>query len=303
MYLLSVYECTVVVVPTPGTVPGTRYNSTVVYQKINFQCVYQYQFPLPLPKHSNMNNVNHLSIKIPPIHEPSLFHVHHQYTGVTTTDDRSESVVATPSLKSMVPTTSSLPSQHQHQHQQQPAVTTPIDTTLQLGLSARLSRLQELIDNCNVLVEERQEKTNQTIDKSNERSDKSNEPSVAPVSEVAVLEAYLQENEALKKALCNTHDENQILKSAMCALRDCLFIEIDKRTQVESDNRRLAARLAAATARKAYHTKRLHRFAQPSRNVQRRLTLEKTMHYELPVSCVRQSGLGESRPCSFKFHG
>ena len=125
-----------------------------------------YQFPLPLPKHSNMNNVNHLSIKIPPIHEPSLFHVHHQYTGVTTTDDRSESVVATPSLKSMVPTTSSLPSQHQHQHQQQPAVTTPIDTTLQLGLSARLSRLQELIDNCNVLVEERQEKTNQTIDKS-----------------------------------------------------------------------------------------------------------------------------------------
>ena len=255
-----------------------------------------YQFPLPLPKHSNMNNVNHLSIKIPPIHEPSLFHVHHQYTGVTTTDDRSESVVATPSLKSMVPTTSSLPSQHQHQHQQQPAVTTPIDTTLQLGLSARLSRLQELIDNCNVLVEERQEKTNQTIDKSNERS-------VAPASEVAVLQAYLQENEALKKALCNTHDENQILKSAMCALRDCLFIEIDKRTQVESDNRRLAARLAAATARKAYHTKRLHRFAQPPRNVQRRLTLEKTMHYELPVSCVRQSGLGESRPCSFKFHG
>ena len=65
----------------------------------------------------------------------------------------------------------------------------------------------------------------------------------------------------------------------------------------------LAARLAASTARKAYHTKRLHRFAQPPRNVQRRLTLEKTMHYELPVSCVRQSGLGESRPCSFKFHG
>ena len=243
-----------------------------------------------------MNNVNHLSIEIPPIHGPSSFHVHHQHAGVTI-DDRSDSLVTTPSVKSVVTTTSSLPSRHQHQ----PAVTTPIDTTLQLGLSARLSRLQALIDNCNVLVQERQEKTIQTIDKSNE-------PSVA--SDVAVKACssttetiLLQENEALNKALFKTHDENQILKSAMCALRDCLFIEIDKRTQIEQNNRRLADRLAAATARKAYHTKRLHRFAQPPRKVQRRLTLEKTMHYELPASCVRQSGLGESGDCSFKFHG
>jgi predicted RNase H-like nuclease (RuvC/YqgF family) len=139
------------------------------------------------------------------------------------------------------------------------------DYSSSFGISSRLNRLQDLVANCTSLVEQRGERQKMSqLDVSSE---------VTPPFMVQVDTA--KESTAIQ----NLQEENEILKTAMRALRDCLFIEIRKREDLEREVKLLSSKLS-----KSQELSQKRAAAKPLKKVRRRSDfLEKTLHYELPI--------------------
>ena len=181
--------------------------------------------------------------------------------------------------------------QHQHRQQESPPVTPIIHSnrgTSSLGLSSRLHKLQILVKNCSTIIEDRQEK--------NIREAASWAPLVPSPAEKADDSQLFVENVTLK-------EENVVLRQALTALRDVLFIEIGQREYLSKQCTKLQARLACANQRKPFHTKRVQQRENAKQLVSRnRFELEKTLHYQLEPAQKNCSNDRSEPPILFRFH-